>query len=311
MKKSKKKILSWVIIGFVLLSIGVFIAFPFVIMNPLAAHVNFNTIYKAEEFGITANHFFVKTEDGLNISTYEVAVDTPKAVIICLSGIQNPSVTIYFGHARLFKEHDYASIMLDMRAHGESDGNKICFGYKEWLDVKAVVKYIKEKPQYNNIPIIVFGLSMGGATAINAIGEIPDIDGLISLSSYSSWEDAFYDNMSAFAPKILADIEKPFVSLVTFLKFGPSSFSIKPKKEIEKLGNRPALLMHTKDDSQVPYKSFERLLNHSPAHVETFIRDGDMHFITKNFENPEKDKEYSETIIQFISTNFSKNIKQQ
>ena len=228
-------------------------------------------------------------------------MDTPKVVVICLSGIQNPSATIYFGHAQLFKEHNYATVILDMRAHGESDGDKICLGYKEWLDVKAIVKHIKEKPLYNNVPIIVFGLSMGAATAINAIGEIEDIDGLISLSAFSSWEDVFCDNMSLLVPKIITSIEKPFVSLVTFLKFGTNSYSIKPKKEIEKLGNRPALLMHSKDDSQVPYRSFERLLEHAPSHVETFIRDGNSHFVTKSFVNPKEDEEYTEKIIQFIN----------
>ena len=102
-------------------------------------HVDFKTILTPEEFGLSAAHFFVKTEDELNISTYEVAVDSPKVVIICLSGINNPSVTEFFGHAKLFKEQNYATILLDMRAHGESDGNKICLGYKEHLDVKAVV----------------------------------------------------------------------------------------------------------------------------------------------------------------------------
>jgi pimeloyl-ACP methyl ester carboxylesterase len=271
-------------------------------MNPwLNMHVSFNEIWTAEDFGLNAEHFFVKTEDGLNISAYEVIVDSPKVVIICLSGIHNPSATIYFGHARLFAEHNYATIMFDMRAHGESDGDKIYAGYKEWLDVKAIVKYIKEKPLYNDVPIIVFGVSMGGATAINAIGEITDIDGLISLSAFSSWERVFYDGMATSVPKIMADMERPFISMVSFLKFGTNSCSIKPQKEIVKLKNRPALLMHSKDDSQISYKNFEILLKHAPSHVETFIRDGDMHFIVENFEYPEKDKEYSEIIIQFIN----------
>ena len=302
MKKSKKKFLIWTISGVFLLSLGVFIAIPFVIMNSmLNMHVNFNKIWEAEEFGLDAEHFFVTTEDGFNISVFEIAVDFPKAVIICLSGIHNPSATIYFGHAQLFKEHDFATIILDMRSHGKSDGKKICVGYKEWLDVKAAVEYIKENSLYNDVPIIVFGLSMGGATAINAMGEIADIDGLISLSAFSSWEEVFYDNMAVSVPTVIAKIEKPFISLVTYLKFGTNSCKVKPKKEIEKLGNRPALLMHSKDDSQVIYKNFERLLKHAPSHVETFIQNGDIHFIIENFANPKEDEKYTEKIIQFIN----------
>jgi alpha-beta hydrolase superfamily lysophospholipase len=295
--------LKWIVVGSIFLCVGVFITTPIVIMNVmLGIHINYST-REAKDFGLEPEHVFVKTDDGLNISTYEIAVDSPKAVIICLSGIHFPSATIYFGHAQLFKEHNFATIILDMRSHGKSDGNKICVGYKEWLDVKAVVKFIKEKPLYNDVPVFVFGLSMGGATAINAIGEITDIDGLISLSAFSSWEEVFYQKMEASLPTVIAKIEKPFISLATYLKFGEDSRTMKPKKSIEKLGDRPALLMHSKEDSQVHYKNFDMLLKHAPLHVETFIREGDNHFITKNFANPKEDEEYMERIIQFIKEN--------
>lgn len=39
-----------------------------------------------------------------------------------------------------------------MRAHGESDGDVICVGYKEHLDVRAVVDYIKANDRYNDVP---------------------------------------------------------------------------------------------------------------------------------------------------------------
>jgi ferredoxin len=301
MTKRVKKMVLWIVIGLQLLSIGIFFSMPVIFMNPMInKHIHFNEIWTSEEYGLQAEHFFVKTDDGINISVYEVEVDNPSAVLICLSGIHNPSTTIYFGHARLFSDHQFATIMVDMRAHGESAGDRICLGYKEWLDVQAVVQYIKEKPLYNNIPVIVLGLSMGAATAINAIGEIPELDGLISISAYSSWEDVFYDQMETMVPKIIARIEKPFVSLVTFIKFGTKSLSVQPKKEITKLGNRPALLMHSKDDAQVPFVNLERLLSYAPSHVETFIREGDNHFFTEHFENPKEDTEYAERVIEFI-----------
>jgi alpha/beta superfamily hydrolase len=104
------------------------------------------------------------------------------------------------GHARLFREMGFATVFFDMRAHGASEGNIICMGYKEHLDTKAVVKYIKAKQEYCNIPLIIMGLSLGASTAIISAGEIPEIDGLISLSAFSSWEDIFCDKMNAYSP---------------------------------------------------------------------------------------------------------------
>lgn len=304
MAKKKKKIIISSVIIFLVINICIFSVIPYQIMSSMVdRHVDFETIRTPEEFGLHAEHFFVKTEDGLNISTYEVAVDSPKVVIVCLSGIHNPSVTEFFGHAKLFKEHGYSTILLDMRAHGESDGNKICLGYKEHLDVKAVVQYVKQQPTYNDVPIVLMGLSMGAATAINSVGKMQEIDGLISLSSFSSWEEVFYENMKKSAPEIIAIIEYPFVYLTTFLKYGTNSFT-KPKNKIRKLGNRPALLMHSTEDSQVSFANYERLIKHAPNHVETFVRDGDRHGITGFFTEPEKDKEYAEKLLHFIKKHF-------
>lgn len=277
-----KKTVLGIILGIVLLIIGALVTIPVLVMNSmLNMHVDFEKVWTAEEYGIEAEHFFVTTEDGLKISAYEVPVENPKAVIICMSGIHNPSATAFFGHARLFRENQYATILFDMRAHGESEGDMICLGYKEYLDVKAIVKHIMEDPAYRDTPVVVFGVSMGGATAINAMGEIPEIDGLISIAAFSAWEDVFYELMAFQSPVFLAKM-------------------VKPVKEIRKLGNRPALIMHTKGDTQVPFASFERIIQEAPSHVQTFVRQGDMHFMTENFTEPEKDTEYAATILGLL-----------
>lgn len=207
----------------------------------------------------------------------------------------------------MLEKNGYASILCEMRAHGESGGNVICVGYKEHLDVRAVVDYIKANDRYNNVPIVVYGLSMGGAVAINSIGNIPEIDGLISMSAFSSWEDVFCDNMANMGiPKIICDMEKPFVKTYTAFKYGLSNANISPKNQIKKLGNRPALIYHSKEDSQIPFSSFERLTKDISGKVETWVKNGDYHFPTENFEKTEEDIEYSKRIISFLDRNYAK-----
>jgi len=105
---------------------------------------------------------------------------------------------------------------------------------------------------------------------------------------------------------ILAKMVKPFVPLVALVKYKVDIWSIKPVREIQKLGNRPALLMHSKEDSEVPYSNFERIIHHAPSHVKTFVREGDIHSITESFTEPDKDTEYSDKILDFLISNFSK-----
>lgn len=309
-KVTIKKILFGILISFIVISIGIFAIIPAYITGDMVnMHVNFKKYYSSEDYGVTSRELTLKTSDGIKIVAHEVYVEKPKAVVIFISGIQNPSVTAFFDHSRLLKENGYASILYEMRAHGESEGNLIGLGLKEYLDTQAVVDYIKTNSDYKDVPIVVYGLSMGAATAINSIGQIKEIDGLVSISAYSSFEDAFADNMANMgAPNFFCTIEKPFVKLYLGLKYGFDVYNINPKNEIKKLGSRPALIMHTREDSQVSYSNFERIVANAPNHIETWTREGDFHFFVKDdqFDNLKKDPEYSNRIISFLDKNFGK-----
>lgn len=161
--------------------------------------------------------------------------------------------------------------------------------------------------KYDDVPLVVFGLSMGGATAINAIGLQQELDGLISLSAYSAWEDVFTDNMRVMGlPGFFATMQKPFVQLYSSLRFGFNSTKIAPKNQIQNLGDRPALLIHSTEDSQIPFTSFERIVAKAPDHIETWIREGDYHFIVSSdtFLDPTEDTEYQEVIMGFLERHF-------
>ncbi len=307
-RKNKKRVIRNIFVILLVVLITVFAAMPPVIMNDtINAHMDVEVI-RPEEYDINAISLRLKTEDALSIAAWEVEVDKPKGIIILLSGIQNPSVTAFWGYSKMLKENGYASLLIEMRAHGDSEGDRVCLGYLEYLDVKAGVDYITGNPNYKDIPVIVWGTSMGGATAINSIGELEEIDGLISFSAYSSWPDVFCDNMVEMgAPSLLAVVEKPFVSVYIGLVFGFDKLRINPKEEIKKLKGRPALLAHSTDDSQIPYTSFERIFESAQEeNIVTFIREGDEHFMVyeEYAKNPLDDKELSSVILNFLEDNY-------
>jgi len=307
-KRKIKKIAIIFLVVILITFITILAITPHLVMGEgLNNHVNFNKIYTAEEFGISSKKLLLTTSDGLDIAAYEVYTPYPKAVVIFISGIHNPSVTAFYGHSKMLKDNGYGSILMEMRAHGESEGDVVSLGYKEYLDTQAVVDYIKSDQRYTGVPIVVYGVSMGGATAINSIGKIPEIDGLISMSAYASFEDMFSDNMLMMGvPKFYTSIQKPFVNLYANIKYGLGSSHISPKEQIKNLGDRPALIIHSKGDLQVPYGNFDRIIEVAPSHVETWVREGDLHFIVEhdNFIHPQKDNEYAKRIIEFLDDHF-------
>lgn len=267
-------------------------------------HVHYNVVYDARDFGLPApDSLTLKTADGFCIFAYEVCPKQPKGVVICLPGIENPSVTAFYGHAAEFFKANVATIMPDLRGHGKSDGNRICLAYEEARDVKAVTDYIKSNAKYKDVPVIVMGVSMGGAVAIRSIGENKDIDGLIALSAFSSLEDFLQASREAFLPMIPAEQLAGITRQVVKEKYGVDSSVNSPLYALRGLNNRPVLMMHSRQDSQVPYSCFEKLAAEASKYtidLDTMTVEGDEHFICKDFTKPSADKEYMRQVMRFI-----------
>ena len=300
----KKKLLILILIAFI---ITAFAMIPIQIIGKMTNYHSYVSVYDSEMFGVKSNKINLETEDGLTLAAWQVEAENPKGTVIFISGIHNPSVTYFFPHAQMMENNGYSSLLIELRAHGDSEGEKISLGMEEYLDVKAGVDFLKQSEKYKDLPIIVFGVSMGGATAINSIGQINEIDGLISLSAYSNWADVFCDNMVELGvPRFVATLEKPFVWLYLCFDYGFDKIGINPLNEIKKLNGRPALLMHSKEDSQVPFESYERLIKSAKEEVSSYVREGNYHFITYDgYSNkPWADKEYSSTILNFLNENF-------
>lgn len=262
-------------------------------------------IFLPEDFNLTANEMMLQTEDGYHIWVSEVDADNPRGVIIYLSGIQQPSVTYFYGHAKWMKEKGFSSVLLEVRGHQNSDGERVCLGFEEILDVQAVVDYIKSQEKYRDTPIVIHGVSMGGAIAINSFGKIKDIDGLIAMSAYSSIEDVVYDLLRRFhVPKLLCRIEKRMIQQRLYHEFGEKSKETIPIEQIKFTNGRPALLIACTGDKDVQPDNMERLLHNAPAQVEYWLRDSWEHFIVKDcdFVNMEQDLEYCQRISDFLDS---------
>jgi alpha-beta hydrolase superfamily lysophospholipase len=309
-KRRKIGIIVPTIIVVVLLAI--LIAVPAVYMRQIFGHHVYRTVHESSEYGVEAVPQTLRTDDGLNIASWLVRAERPKGTVILLSGIENPSVTAFFGYAKFFKDNGYASLLIEMRAHNASEGGEVALGMEEWRDVKAGVDFLKNDAALKALPVIAMGTSMGAATAIVATGEIPEIDAVISLSAYSDFPGVFVDSMIHMGiPSFIAAAEKPFVSLCLGIHYGFDKLKYNPLAAMDKIGTRPVLLMHSTEDSEAPYRSFERLLNKAQtvnADVTTFIRDGNEHFICygKYFTNPAGDTAFSRALLDFLDSRQSK-----
>ena len=291
----------YIIVLMVLITVvAVGFALPAVKMHKMLDRRSEGEPYDPTEFDVESNVVALESVDGVSLTAYEVAVESPKGVVICLGGIHSATITNWYGHSKLFADNGFASVLLDVRSHGGSDGEKIYAATREWMDVDAAVEYIRSKELYNGVPIIAMGLSMGAATAVVATGRNENIDALIALSAYSDWAYNFDLNVEQIVSKFVAKMLSPFVAVVTRLRFGNMA-TITPRNEIKKLGNRPALLVQSVGDKLVPYGNFVELVAAAPQ-VQRWVLKGDNHCIIDDFVHPQNSEQYCKRIIEFLNS---------
>ena len=87
------------------------------------------------------------------------------------------------------------AILMDLRHHGASGGVATTFGVLEKQDVEAAARLARERAPG---PVVLWGVSLGGATVVFAAAEDQGIAGVICDSSYRSLDDTVRHHLRLF-----------------------------------------------------------------------------------------------------------------
>ena len=140
-RRAARRAAALIVTVAVLLAVIEFAAIPPLVTAPMIrGPIALAQTYAAEDVGLESERVTLVTNDGLMLAAYWVHVAEPAAVVVFVSGTHGPSVTAF---------------------------------------LRAGVAHVQTRSAYVGVPIVAFGLSLGGATAINAKGETPAIDGVI------------------------------------------------------------------------------------------------------------------------------------
>ncbi len=200
---------------------------------------------------------------------------------------------------KLFYDLGYNILLPDARGHGESTGKYIGFGwherhdYLEWID--------KMNVELNNPTIVLFGLSMGGATVVNVSGEkLPDnVVAIIEDCGYSSLtkelEFQFKKRYNLPTYPLLN-----LTSAYTKLRAGYTFDEVAPYKQIT-MNNLPILIIHGDKDGIVPVDMAYELYEAANEPKELYIVKGARH----GFAYIKNKKAYREKISNFLNAHTS------
>jgi uncharacterized protein len=151
-----------------------------------------------------------------------------------------PSVLILHGHkarrwnslrrSKLLNSHGCATLLISLRAHGDSTGDFDDVGFSARHDVCAAVEFLEHRRPGR--PIIIDGNSMGAAAAIFAAGELGHrVAGYILESPYQDLKLAVWNRVDNSLPFGLSHAAYGGLRLVSPL-FLPNLDDISPLNAI-------------------------------------------------------------------------------
>jgi uncharacterized protein len=198
--------------------------------------------------------------------------------------------------AKALHNKGIASLLFDFRNSGESDGTFTSVGEYEKGDLLAAIDYAKQLG-YKQIGLI--GYSMGASTSILAAAESKDVKAVIADSPFADLRPYLEDNLPVWShlPSF------PFTWLIMFeithiTDMDPDK--VRPIIAIQKLRDRPILLIHAVGDHSIPIQNSEQLKQAS-ASDNTILWEapGDHHIGTYDAV-PE---EYLRRVVDFMDQN--------
>lgn len=190
----------------------------------------------------------ILSHDGLKLAGHFLDAGTKKTLIL-VHGYRSRAYRDFSCVAEYYRGLGYNLLLIDQRAHGESEGKYICFGAKERYDCVRWAEYIDRRVGGD---IFLDGISMGGTTVLLAAGEkLPEaVRGIIADCGFTSPADIMLKVMEVDL-KIRC---RPLFYLVCRMielraGFAPDEFSTP-----EAMGKNtlPILFLHGTEDRFVP-----------------------------------------------------------
>ncbi len=186
------------------------------------------------------------------------------------------------------------------RAHGKSEGELIGMGYLERRDIIAWINEIIKN--YPRAQILLFGVSMGGATVLFTSGEadLPsNVKAIVSDCAFSSVYDEVGNVIKRYASFLPSFPIVDSGSVVCELK-GGYSFRDASCVEAVKRSSTPTLFIHGSKDTFVPFYMLDILYENAACEKEKLVVNGAGHGASRKTD-PDL---YWATVENFIENKF-------
>lgn len=219
-----KRMIKMIIIGIVAMSVIIFcgLAIAHMVVFSRADYDQYDSDYNLVYDDIDKEKYpreQMIVQSGENdISAFLYMVQDAKGLIVVAPGHRDANdIKLY--EIRYFVDAGYSVVCLDYTGCYTSGGNSMK-GYSQSVyDIDALLDYIEADERFKNMPICLFGHSMGAYAVCAELQFEHDIAKVVAASGFDTPEEQWQYSIKRYTG-IFYPIIKPFNSLFIDLKYG-------------------------------------------------------------------------------------------
>ena len=242
-------------------------------------------------------HITIKSNDGLTLHANFLPAEEPTGrVAVCHHGYTSRGMNDCSSIAVFLHKLGFDCLIVDNRAHGDSEGKYIGFGILDRYDCLSWINYINERFEGKK-EILLYGVSMGAATAVMASGleELPkNLKAIVADCAYTSPYGVFSQILKRdyHLPKF------PIMNINDRICRKKAGYGFKDYSTLDavKSTDCPILFIHGKEDKFVPVWMSEKNYAECRSPKELLLVENAGH-AASYYENREL---YEKTVSDFV-----------
>jgi dipeptidyl aminopeptidase/acylaminoacyl peptidase len=205
---------------------------------------------RPDDYRLTVENVKIRADDGVQLAAWFIPRPGAPAVVL-LHGYPAEKADLLPLASALAPQ--FATLLVDQRYFGDSEGAATTLGFRERGDLVRAIDFLESR---GATAVGVFGLSLGGAVALLTAADDPRIR---ALAVYAPFADLKTLGHELYGWMWLA--RYPFVEAMLLwsrLIFGADIARPSPVEAAARV-RVPVLLVHSRQDEQIPFRHAERL----------------------------------------------------
>jgi pimeloyl-ACP methyl ester carboxylesterase len=237
-------------------SVVAYLVIGYVVAARLSAPVRQPVERTPADVGLDYREVVVRSSDGLSLSAWWVDKAGSSRAVVLVHGWGGDKSNLHVVETALVYERaGFNVLMLDLRGHGESEGERVTVGYQEVRDVQGALSWLEEQG-FDPEDVVLHGWSMGGAAVVQAAPGT-GVAAVVEEAAYADLPPLLRERIPEASG--LPAFFNPGIFLMGRLFLDIDPWAVRPEKEARQLSQEgvPFMIIHSRDDEVIPFEHAE------------------------------------------------------